>query len=287
MMVAQEDRAMEVHSSLSDVRLLRVLALAGALVVPTFSEAAEPSADEWTWSATAYLWGPSVGGQTAFPPDDQGPPVDVDIGKVLESINLVFMGAVEGRRGPWGVFADVVYIDMGASRERVRDVSFGPIDLPANVDATLRVDLTGWQVTFAGTRSLVHDDAISLQALAGVRMLDLDEELGWSLGGNVASLPFPQRSGSARAGETQWNAIVGLKGRARLGAGGHWYLPFYLDAGTGESDFTWQAMAGVGYGFERFGIIGVWRYVDYDLGEVRPIRAIDLNGPALGVTYRF
>jgi hypothetical protein len=100
-------------------------------------------------------------------------------------------------------------------------------------------------------------------------------------------LPFPERSGSARAGETQWNAIVGLKGRARLGAEGNWYVPYYLDAGTGESDFTWQAMVGLGYTFDRFGIIGTWRYVDYDLGNVRPIRAIDFNGPALGITYRF
>jgi len=26
-----------------------------------------------------------------------------------------------------------------------------------------------------------------------------------------------------------------------------WFVPYYLDVGTGESDLTWQAMGGIGY----------------------------------------
>jgi hypothetical protein len=34
-------------------------------------------------------------------------------------------------------------------------------------------------------------------------------------------------------------------------------------------------------------VTGVWRYLDYDLGDSTPIKSINFNGPALGVTFRF
>jgi hypothetical protein len=34
-------------------------------------------------------------------------------------------------------------------------------------------------------------------------------------------------------------------------------------------------------------VTGVWRYLDYDFGGSKPIKSIDFNGPALGVTFRF
>jgi len=95
------------------------------------------------------------------------------------------------------------------------------------------------------------------------------------------------RAGSSSAEETQWDAIVGVKGRWTFGAERQWYVPYYLDVGTGDSDLTWQGMAGVGYSFDSIGVTGVWRYLDYDLGGSTPIKSIDFNGPALGVTFRF
>ena len=95
------------------------------------------------------------------------------------------------------------------------------------------------------------------------------------------------RAGSSSAEETQWDAIVGVKGRWTFGAERQWYVPYYLDVGTGDSDLTWQGMAGVGYSFDSIGVTGVWRYLDYDLGGSTPSKSIDFSGPALGVTFRF
>jgi hypothetical protein len=118
-------------------------------------------------------------------------------------------------------------------------------------------------------------------------MLTLEEELQWTLNGDISLLPFTERSGTSRTTETQWDAVVGMKGRATLGAGRHWYIPYYVDVGTGESDLTWQVMAGLAYSFDTIAVTGVWRYLDYDLGNSRPIESVDFNGPALGVTFRF
>ena len=57
--------------------------------------------------------------------------------------------------------------------------------------------------------------------------------------------------------------------------------------GTGDSDFTWQGMVGLGYRFDSVEVAGFWRYLDHDIGDDTPITSIDFNGPALGVTFRF
>ena len=134
---------------------------------------------------------------------------------------------------------------------------------------------------------MLHQENFSLDAIAGARLLDLQEDARWNFNGDIASLPLPGRSGSGQAEDSDWDAIVGVRGRATFGAERNWFVPYYLDVGTGDSDFTWQARIGLGYSFESLDVLGVWRYLDYDLGDSTPIESIDFNGPALGVTFRF
>ncbi len=248
---------------------------------------ADSVSNTWQWGATVYLWLPSIDGKTAFPPDGGGPPIDVSSDAVLDSINFVFMAALEGRKGRWGAATDVVYIDLGASRKGTREVSVGPGDLPAGVDADLRLDVIGWLWTLTGSYSVLKQENVSLDVLAGARLLQLQEELHWTFNGDIASLPVTERTGSSRAEDTYLDAIVGVKGRATLGAEHHWFVPYYLDVGAGESDITWQARVGLGCRFESVEVLGVWRYLDYDLGNGTPIQSVEFNGPAVGITFRF
>jgi hypothetical protein len=248
---------------------------------------AESTADQWQWAATIYLWLPSLGGETSFPPDGDGPSIDVSGEAILDSIELLFMGAFEGRKGPWGLATDVVYINLGQSKKATRDFGIGNIDIPATVTADLALDVTGWLWTVAGSYAVVQREQFTANVLAGARMLDLQEDLKWTFNGDISSLPITERSGSSSAKDNQWDAIVGLKGRAIPGAEGNWYIPYYVDIGTGESDLTWQGMVGLGYSFQSIDVIGVWRYLDYDLGDNTPIQSIDFNGPAVGLTFRF
>lgn len=257
-----------------------------AALFPARSQA-ESAQGGWDWGATVYLWLPSLDGETSFPPDGGGPSIDVSADTILDALNFAFMGALEGRNGPWGVATDLIYLDLGGHKNGTRDVNVGRLDLPASVDADLRLDLTGWLWTVNGSYSVLQQEGFSMDVLAGARMLDLQEDLRWTFNGDISSLPLPGRSGSAHAGSTQWDAIVGLKGRASFGAEHSWYVPYYFDVGAGDSDLTWQAMAGLGYAFDSIEVVGVWRYLDYDLGKSTPIQSISFNGPALGVTFRF
>jgi hypothetical protein len=273
------------HGLAGATRLLSACCLLGVLI-PAQSRA-EATADEWKWAATVYVWAPSIGGETAFPPSDSEPPIDVTADKVLNSLNFAFMGAFEGRKGRWALATDLIYLDLGASKKGTRDFGIGHVDIPASVDANLRLDMTGWLWTLDGSYAVVDKGNFSMNALAGVRMLDLKETLGWTFNGDISSLPLQERTGSSQAKDNQWDAIVGLKGRAKFGAGDSWFVPYYVDIGAGESNLTWQGMVGLGYTFDTVEVLGVWRYLDYDLGRSTPIQSIDFNGPALGVTFRF
>jgi hypothetical protein len=257
-----------------------------AALVPLHAHA-DSAAGDWQWDATVYVYLPSIGGETSFPPSAGGPSVDVDADAILDSLNFAFMGALGARKGPWGVATDVIYLDLGSSKKGTRNFQLGQLALPASVDADLKLDLTGWLWTLTGSYALVQQERVSMDMLAGVRMLDLEQTLHWQFNGDISTLPLPGRSGSGSAEATQWDAIVGVKGRASFGAGSNWYVPYYLDVGTGDSDLTWQGMAGLGYSFDSVEVTGVWRYLDYDLGDDTAITSIDFNGPALGVTFRF
>lgn len=257
-----------------------------AAMAPSPVNAATDAAD-WQWDATVYLWLPALGGETSFPPNGDGPSIDVSGEQILDSLNFAFMGAVEGRKGRWGLATDVIYLDLGASRKGTRDFGLGQVEIPATVDADLELDITGWLWTLAGSYEVIQQENFSMNMLGGIRMLDLEETLQYRFNGDIASLPIEGRAGSSSAEETQWDAIVGVKGRWTFGAERQWYVPYYLDVGSGESDLTWQGMAGVGYSFDSIDVTGAWRYLDYDLGESTPIKSIDFNGPALGVTFRF
>lgn len=266
-------------------RPLAALAVVAALL--PFHAHADSTSGDWQWDATVYLYLPSIGGETSFPPGGGGPSLDVSADAILDSLNFAFMGALGARKGPWGVATDVIYLDLGSSKKGTRDFGIGQVELPASVDGDFKYDLTGWLWTLTGSYALVQQERVSMDVLAGVRMLDLEQTLRWQLNGDISTLPLPGRSGNSSVEATQWDAIVGLKGRASFGAEGNWYVPYYLDVGTGDSDLTWQGMVGVGYSFDSVEVTGVWRYLDYDLGDNTPITSIDFNGPALGLTFRF
>lgn len=257
-----------------------------AAVAPSPTQAATGDGD-WQWKATVYVWLPSLGGETSFPPSGGGPSIDVSADAILDSLNFAFMGAFEGRKGRWGLATDLIYLDLGASKKGTRDFGLGQVEIPVTVDADLELDITGWLWTLAGSYEVIQQENFSVNVLGGMRMLDLEETLQYQFNGEIASLPIGDRAGVSSSEETQWDAIVGVKGRWTFGADRQWYVPYYLDVGTGDSDLTWQGMTGLGYSFDSIDVIGVWRYLDYDFGDSGPIKSLDFNGPALGVTFRF
>ena len=105
--------------------------------------------------------------------------------------------------------------------------------------------------------------------------------------GDFASIGLPERSGSAEASATDWDAIIGVKGIVTLSENGSWIAPYRFDVGTGESKLTWQAIAGVGYMFDWGSTVLGWRYADYEMKSDATIQTAAFSGPMLGLAFQW
>lgn len=232
--------------------------LAGVWGVLAVSAAAaqDDPADGWEWGADAYFWGASLGGETTA-----GDKIDIGIDKIVKDLNIGFMGLIEARRGPVSLFADGIYLNLEDS---------------VHSTAIAKVNLQGAIVTAGAGYTVFDNGGTRLDALLGARFLWLDSELELRLG----SLALDETDN-----ESTLDAIVGFRGRTDLSDA--WYLSYYGDVGTGESDFTWQAAATVNYRFERVDVAVGYRYMSWNLDDFGSFDNLNLHGPVVGIRMAF
>jgi hypothetical protein len=259
---------------------LLAIGLCGLAPIAAQAQAAN---DKWQWELGIYGWFPAIGGTTSFPSGASGPSIDVSAGDVLDALKMTFMGQAEVRKGQWGAWTDIVYADLGGSQSGSRDFTVGGRPVGTTANLSLDVKSTVW--TLAGIYNLSSTPENTTDLLFGGRMLNLRETLNWSLASSIPELPT--RSGEARVDGTNWDAIVGLKGRYYFGAERKWFLPYYADVGGGQSKLTWQVNAGVGYTFDWGSVFATWRYLDYDFKSGDALQSMSMNGALIGVAFQF
>lgn len=261
-------------------------ALWAVLLTPGTASAQAPG--KWDFTAAIYAYLPTISGRTTFPPDSGGggSGVSVDADTILENLKMTFMGSLDASNGTWGVYTDLVYMDVGDAKSGTRDLSIGRVGIPADVTANLDYDLKGWVWTLAGTYRIASTPRYKADLLVGARVLDVRQKLRWDLAGNIGPIALPDRGGTRELDEQNWDAIVGAKGRAVLGDG-RWFVPYYVDIGTGESKFTWQVLAGIGYAFGWGDVVAAWRYIDYEMKSEKSVEQLDFNGPGIAAVFRW
>jgi hypothetical protein len=268
-----------------------VLAIAfGCAASSAFAQGAP--ADPWQFRATIYAYFPSISASTVFPPPaNGGTSIGLDASDYLRALEFAFMGSFEARKGQWGLLTDYIYLNFSADKSATRDFTLtgplGQVSLPADVTGSVDLSLRGWAWLLAGTYTAIERPDHEMQVLGGLRYLKFSSDVNWRLSGNVGSVPIDGRQGSASIRPDYWDGIVGIRGRARLGADGKWFLPYYADIGTGDSDLTWQAMAGLGYSFSWGEVTAVYRHLEYDFGSSGALRDLSFSGPAIAASWRW
>jgi hypothetical protein len=129
---------------------------------------------------------------------------------------------------------------------------------------------------------MVHNPTVNLDLLAGFRYVGIDTELKLNIIGSDGVVDINSRSSRDL---TEWDGIVGVKGQVRLGEG-RWTMPYYLDVGTGSSNWTWQALLGVGYAFDWGDVNLSIRSLSYDFNGKNDAD-LRMTGPTLGATFRW
>ena len=261
-------------------RSVAVLALQAVLFSAVVR--ADPQETAWEFSLTPYLWLPHVDASMRYEtPGSGGSPVSMT--NLLQHLNAALFLNGEARKGRWGLATDLVYCNFQKTGSNVSNVSGPGGEREAPINSGTTTTLTGYMVSVTGNYSLGRSPDGNLDLLAGLRYTHIGTTLDWSFTTSVDGLA---RTGSVGQGVDLWDGIVGVRGTARLG-GGKWFVPYYLDAGTGTSKFTWQGLLGVGYSFGWGDLLLVYRYLSFEQGGEHPVQRFYLSGPALGATFRF
>ena len=229
------------------------------------------SDDGWQYSAAVYLWAADVGGRTTT-----GSSVEVSFSDIVDNLGGAFLGAFEARKGKWSFLTDALYLDVAAAS----DVRIGPGPI---VTGNVSLDLTTKVFHLMGGYNLLTEGQSRLDFIAGVRNLDLDTGLVLNIGVPGPSQPPPL---VASASDNATDFIVGLKGNIALSD--RWFLPYYVDVGSGDSDSTWQATVGVGFRASGWVDLAlVYRHLEWSFDSNQLVDSLDFSGPTFGAIFRF
>jgi opacity protein-like surface antigen len=240
--------------------------------------AAEETArkDGWQFGANLYLWGASVGGKTA-----SGDDIDVSFSDLLDDLEFGFMGGVGARNGRWSLMTDAMYMKLKQENNGQVTAFVGPRGNEIKIDVDATVKLRVWVVTAAVGYSIVDTDRVRLDVIAGARYLWVKPGLDLDISG-----PLQPRDKNISDSADILDGIVGIKGNVNLDK--KWYVPYYADIGTGDSAFTWQGLAGVGYKISKVvDVVAAYRYLYWKFEDNKVLDKLDFSGPLVGMIFRF
>ena len=245
----------KIVGTVSSLAIASSLLMAGGDIAPVEPIVPEVVVDDsWNYTASLYLWAAAIGGTTT-----NGGNVDISFSDIIDNLDFGYMGNFGAKKGKWTFETDVLYLKVGSE-----------LDAPLPIE---RIQLRAWVVTPYAAYNVVESDQWNLDLLAGARYLYMKSQI---------TLPIVEVSDS----DTNWNGIIGMKGSYKLNE--KWYMPFTLDVGSGDSDITYQALAGVGYKYENFDLLVGYRYLKWEFDDAFVgFRDLDLSGPIIGAKFRF
>ena len=136
--------------------------------------------------------------------------------------------------------------------------------------------LKGFVSTFGVAYRVIDDGMTSLDLLAGARYFNMDVDFDADLG--AGKIKYSD-SGDALDGIIGGQVLISLTDR--------WYLSFYGDIGTGDSEVTWQAWPSVGYRLENLDVVAGYRHLEWETDDGDTFDDLSFSGPLLGVKFSF
>jgi hypothetical protein len=257
--------------------------------------------DDWTFQLTPYLWLPTIDGSLKYslPPGSGGSP-EISVGPTdwLELLNAGLLLSGSATKGKFGLYGDVVYLSLTSKNDgRVLSVDDTvtvpgtriPIPVSATLNLNTRSDLDGLQLSVAGGYQFAESEGSAAVVFAGIRYFDVDVSSSWDLTAEITvpgtGIVLPAQ-GQIGKDVGLVDGIVGIRGYNRLGQG-KWTAMYYLDAGTGDSDLTWNAMAGLGYEFGWGELLFAYRHLEYDQSDNKLLQDFSFSGPGFGARFTF
>ena len=244
--------------------------------------AAEPP-DDWRWNLGIHALFSEFSGTTRFADATNGSGATIELEDVLEDEEFTAMISLSVERGSWGAFTEAMYMNLGATEDN--GCSFTVSGSCATADEHVHLDMEGVVWTIGGSYSYDVDPDNRSELVLGARAIDIEQSIQWRLGGNIGSIPVAALNGNSAVELQNWDAIVGMQGRWTFGADNKWFVAYYWDIGTGESDVTVQALAGFGHSFGWGGFQVSARTLEYELESCSAVESLSFNGVDLKFVF--
>ena len=251
-----------------------VLSLLAAVVMMAAPATAQTQAtttqeSQWQFEITPYLWVAGIEGDVRSGRFSSGG-VEASFSDIFQDLNGAFMGAFEARKGRWGILLDTMYLNISGT-EDTPDRGIGDVD----------VKLKAGIYSLAGAYRVV-EKPFALDVLAGVRYITVSADL------DIEPGKYPQimQGRSVSDSMYKWDGFAGM--RAILPLSENWSMVGYFDFGAGNSNWTFQAIAGINYQISKnFVIKGGYRYFMIDAEDSAFVYDVKIGGPYLGLGIRF
>jgi hypothetical protein len=257
----------------------RTLSKAVALLLLPGVAAAQ---EGWEGRVAIYGYFPDIGGSVRHAAPGGGE-IDIAADDLVRNAELALMGSIEAQKGRIGLFADLVAMDIGDEIANSSTLGQGALPLPPGITADASMQIEAAVLTLAANFRVVESERNVFDAFAGVRALGAESTLDATLRSPLG----PVAAARSVVDDESVDAIFGVKGKVSFGDTGRWFLPYYVDVGTGDADRTSQAVLGVGVSLKRGEVFGTYRYLDYDFKTDGLLSDLDFSGPAIGFAYRF
>jgi hypothetical protein len=266
-----------------------------------------PPASAWSFYFTPYFWAPSITGTSTI----RGRSLDIDasfidIARRSEIPKDLFglMGAFEARRGPWSLYADLVYMRLGASESGARVVSVNPavggaLAVSASARFKMFIGEFGAAYEVFGTAPDPAGSATAIDIYAGGRVWwqQAEASLALTAGLTIGDLTVSGGRAIARSGDVSWlDPLIGVRLRHRFSPATEFVIRGDIGGFGAGSEFSWQAVGTINWDFARTESV-LWTavlgyralYADFSRGNGATLYRYDIlmHGPVFGVTAKF
>ena len=249
--------------------LYRTIFLTLLIALPTTSLATDEwGTDEWSYRLSPYLWASAMEGKVRTLPPAPEAEVDMSFSDIWDNLDMGIMGFAEARKGRLGLYADVVYMDLGAKAKTP-----GPLFGGADLDFALT------KISLGGSYGLSKSSEHELDLMAGLNLYNLDNELKLKTGLLAAR--------SISDDESWQDVILGLKGKMDINE--NWYVNGWGTAAiAGDSDKQWDVYGGLGYRYsDSISFVGGYRHMELDYHDDAFKFDAEFSGPLFGATFQF
>ena len=248
--------------------LLFSFSLVSSALAQAVDSAPSSNDSEWSYRLSPYAWATALSGKSGVNGKDAN--LNMDIRDVIDHTDGALMLNFEVKYDRVGIITDLIYANLSDSTATPRELLFDT--------AKVEVYQLAWTETVS--YALVREKQLTLDLLAGMRLMGINEDL--KLKGGLA----PEQKFSED--QTWVDPLIGARAQFRLTENMFFRVMGDIGGFNACSTLTWQALGVFGYEITPSSVIGAgYRAMGYDHSVDGFTYDLIMYGPLIGAEFKF